>query len=475
MSPDLPRTLQRAEPGSPASHSEGTVDMPLHAGSTRLPTSGERSWTASRQASARLSELVPGGAHTYARGEDQYPEGMAPVMVRGYGSRVEDVDGQTYIEYGSGLRSVSLGHAHPGVVEAAVRAMRDGTGFVRPSILELDAAEALLALLPRAEMVKFTKNGSDATTAAVRLARAVTGRDVVAVCQDQPFFSTDDWFIGGTAIGAGIPTAVRELTVSFPYDDIEGLTAVLDRHVDRVACLVLEAAASTEPSPGYLQAVRRLCDDRGILLVLDEMITGFRWANGGAQEVYDVEPDLSTFGKALGNGFAVSALAGKRRYMERGGYDHGEDRVFLLSTTHGAETSGLAAAIAVVDAYQQGPVIDTLYARGARLRRGVQEAAAAAGVAEHVQVLGRDCNLVYATLDADGNRSQPYRTLFLQELLRRGVLAPSFVVGAAHTEDDIDATVDAVHEACVVYRRALDDGIDRHLTGRPVRPVFRPR
>ena len=475
MSQDLDRTPERSEPGPPALQLEETTDMPAQAGTPSPRASGDRSWTASRTATARLAELVPGGAHTYARGEDQYPEGMAPVMVRGYGSRVEDVDGQTYIEYGSGLRSVSLGHAHPGVVEAAVRAMRAGTGFVRPSVLELEAAESLLSLLPRAEMVKFTKNGSDATSAAVRLARAVTGRDLVAVCRDQPFFSTDDWFIGGTAMGAGIPAAVRELTVTFPFDDLDGLTAVLDRHVDRVACLVLEAAASTEPSAGYLQAVRRLCDERGILLVLDEMITGFRWANGGAQEVYDVEPDLSTFGKALGNGFAVSALAGKRRYMQRGGYDHGEDRVFLLSTTHGAETSGLAAAVAVIAAYRDEPVVETLYARGARLRRGVQQAAAAAGVEDHVQVLGRDCNLVYATLDAEGDRSQPFRTLFLQELLRRGVLAPSFVVGAAHTEDDIDATVDAVHEACVVYRRALIDGIDRHLVGRPVRPVFRSR
>jgi len=435
----------------------------------------ERSREASRAAATRLAHLVPGGAHTYARGEDQYPEGMAPVIVRGRGSRVEDVDGWSYIEYGSGLRSITLGHAHPGVVDAAVRAVRDGTGFVRPSILELEAAESLLSLLPSADMVKFTKNGSDATSAAVRLARAVTGRDVVAVCGDQPFFSTDDWFIGSTLMNAGIPAAVRELTVTFPFDDSDALAEVLDRHVDRIACIVLEAAGATEPSPGYLQAVRRLCDERGVLLVFDEMITGFRWANGGAQEVYAVEPDLSTFGKALGNGFAVSALAGKRRYMERGGYDHGEDRVFLLSTTHGAETSGLAAVKAVVGAYRDSPVVETMYGQGRRLRRGVLAAAAAADVADHVQVLGRDCNLVYATLDAEGQRSQPFRTLFLQELLRRGVLAPSFVVGAAHSDVDIDHTVEAVHEACLVYRKALDEGIERYLVGRPVRPVFRSR
>lgn len=440
-----------------------------------LDGSTGRAWQVSQAATRRLSALVPGGAHTYARGEDQYPEGMAPVIVRGHGSRVEDVDGNGYIEYGSGLRSVALGHAHAGVVEAVMDAVRAGTGFVRPSVLELEAAEALLSMLPQAEMVKFTKNGSDATSAAVRLARAVTGRDIVAVCRDQPFFSTDDWFIGGTQMSAGIPATVRDLTVTFPFDDVRSLTDVLDRHADRVACIVLEAAAAHEPSPGYLGDVRRLCDERGILLVLDEMITGFRWSNGGAQETYGVVPDLSTFGKALGNGFAVSALVGKREFMERGGYDHGHDRVFLLSSTHGAEATGLAAAIAVIAAYRQGPVVDTLYTRGTRLRRGVQDAAAAAGVADHLQVVGRDCNLVYATLDADGERSQAFRTLFLQELLRRGVLAPSFVVSAAHSEADINDTVQAVYEACGVYRRALTEGVERHLHGRPVRPVFRSR
>lgn len=434
-----------------------------------------RKWAASRAMNARLSALVPGGAHTYARGEDQYPADMAPVIVRGHGCRVEDVDGGCYIEYGSGLRSVALGHAHPGVVEAVVRSARAGSGFVRPSVLELEAAESLLSLVPGADMVKFTKNGSDATTAAVRLARAVTGKDIVAVCREQPFFSTDDWFIGGTQLSAGIPTAVRELTVRFPFDDVPALTDVLDQHAGRVACIVLEAATAQEPSPGYLREVRRLCDERGVLLVLDEMITGFRWANGGAQETYGVVPDLSTFGKALGNGFAVSALLGKREFMERGGYDHGHDRVFLLSSTHGAETTGLAAAVAVITAYRSGPVVETLYARGARLRSGVEAATAAAGVADHVKVLGRDCNLIYATLDADGERSQDFRTLFLQELLQRGVMAPSFVVSAAHTEADIDDTVEAVYEACSVYRRALTEGIDRHLLGRPVRPVFRQR
>lgn len=469
------RGRDNARPATPASH-QGNPGAFLslfidHGPQSTRTESGAAEGSAG--ANARLHELVPGGAHTYAKGDDQYPEGVAPVISHGRGARVWDVDGREYLEYGSGLRAVSLGHVHPRVTEAARRALDLGSNFVRPSVHELHAAESLLGVLPGADMVKFTKNGSDATTAAVRLARAVTGRDLVAVCRDQPFFSTDDWFVGTTPMAAGIPAPVGELTVAFPYDDLASLRALFDQYPGRLACLVMEAATAVEPSPGYLAGVRRLCDENGTLLVLDEMITGFRWGVGGAQQVYDVRPDLSTFGKALGNGFAVSALAGRREIMERGGLPPQGERVFLLSTTHGAETHALAAARAVIETYTTEPVIETLEARGERLRSGVREAAADAGVGEHVLVLGRSSNLVYATLDADGQRSQEFRTLFLQELLRNGVLAPSFVVSAALTETDVDVTIEAVSQACRVYRRALEDGVHRHLVGRSVKPAFR--
>ncbi len=198
-------------------------------------------------------------------------------------------------------------------------------------------------------MVKFAKNGSDATTAAVRLARAVTGRDHIAVC-DHPFFSVDDWFIGTTPMSAGIPESSRSLTLRFRYNDLASLDAALTSHP--VACVVLEAAtATTEPAPGFLEGVRRLCDRHGALMVLDEMITGFRWSEHGAQSVYGVRPDLSCWGKAMGNGFPISALAGRREYMELGGLGTDAERVFLLSTTHGPEAASLAAFRAVVRAY----------------------------------------------------------------------------------------------------------------------------
>ncbi|MFF6900818.1 glutamate-1-semialdehyde 2,1-aminomutase [Streptomyces hydrogenans] len=430
----------------------------------------------SRAANERLHALIPGGAHTYAKGDDQYPEDLAPVISHGRGAHVWDVDGNRYIEYGSGLRSVSLGHAHPRVVEAVRRELDRGSNFVRPSVREIEAAETFLATVPTAEMVKFAKNGSDATTAAVRLARAATGRPLVALCADHPFFSVDDWFIGTTPMAAGIPAATTDLTVTFPYGDLAATEELLARHPDEIACLILEPATHSEPQPGYLAGLRELADRHGCVLVFDEMITGFRWSEAGAQGLYGVVPDLSTFGKALGNGFAVSALAGRRALMERGGLRHSGDRVFLLSTTHGAETHALAAAMAVQRTYVEEGVTARLHALGERLAAGVRAAAASMGVADHVVVRGRPSNLVFATLDGAGRPSQEYRTLFLHRLLAGGVLAPSFVVSGALTEEDVDRTVDVVAGACAVYRKALDEADPAAwLTGRPVKPVFRPR
>jgi glutamate-1-semialdehyde 2,1-aminomutase len=424
--------------------------------------------------SEQLTRLVPGGAHTYAKGPDQYPYEMAPIIERGAGARVWDVDGNEYIEYGSGLRAVALGHAQREVLDA-VRAQLDrGANFARPSIVELQAAEAFLDAVPTAEMVKFTKNGSDATSAAIKLARAVTGRDLVAICRDQPFFSIDDWFIGTTAMDAGIPSQVSELTIGFPYGDLAATEQILHEYEGRVACLILETMTQRTPEPGYLAGLRDLAHRYGTLLVFDEMIVGFRLSASGGQGLFGVTPDLSTFGKALGNGFAVSALAGRRELMERGGHDHQHERVFLLSTTHGAETHALAAAIAVMRIYGEHDVVGRLQERGERIASGVAEVAAAAGVADRVLTRGHPANLVFATLDGEGQPSQAYRTLFMRQLLLGGVLAPSFVVSAALSDADIDRTLEVVGEACVVYRKALEAGDPSPwLGGRAVKPVFR--
>lgn len=425
----------------------------------------------------RLRELVPGGAHTYAKGPDQYPEDCAPIIARGLGSHVWDVDGNEYVEYGSGLRSVILGHAHPRVVEAVAATLSDGTNFVRPSLLELQAAEEFLEAVPTMEMVKFAKNGSDVTTAALKLARAVTGRDMVAICSDHPFFSTDDWFIGATPMASGIPRPVRDLTVGFPYGNLEALKRLFDEHDGRIAALFLEVeAGGVSPPDGYLTALVELAHTRGAVVVFDEMITGFRWALGGAHTLYGVVPDLVTFGKGIGNGFSVSALAGRRDVMELGGLSTEADRVFLLSTTHGAESTGMAALRATIAVHREEDTAARLAEIGARLRSAVEEVVAVAGMSKHLLVRGRDCNLVFATLDADGQPSQEYRTLFMRQLIRHGVVGPSFVVSSAVSEADIERTAVAVAAAMETYAAALNDGDPTpYLGGRSVKPVFRTR
>ncbi len=446
--------------------------MPLNGHHYR--PSGSRPAQAAASLQLRAHDLIPGGCHTYAKGDDQYPILAPEFIARGSGCRVWDGNGRQYIEYGMGNRAVGLGHAYPAVVEAVQRELLRGSNFTRPSPIEVACAETFLELIDGAEMVKFCSDGSDATSAAVRLARAHTGRDLIACCADHPFFSTDDWFIGTTLMNAGVPETIRQLTLTFRYNDIAGVEALFAQHPGKIAALILEPARTEDPPEGYLPALQRLCHANGALLILDEMITGFRWHNGGAQKLYGIRPDLTTFGKALSNGFSVSALAGRREFMRLGGLDHHDrPRVFLLSTTHGAETHALAAAIATMQVYQREGVIEHLYRQGARLRQQAEEVIRGQGLTDFVQILGKPCCLSYATLGLDGLPSQAFRTLFLQETIRRGVLMPSLVVSYSHTDQDIDLTVAAIEGALAVYRQALDQGVERYLVGRPSQTVYR--
>jgi glutamate-1-semialdehyde 2,1-aminomutase len=426
----------------------------------------------SRALRARLARLVPGGCHTYAKGSDQYPELSPAVIARGSGCHVWDVDGNEFIEYGMGLRSVTLGHAYPPVVEAVRQSLALGTNFTRPAAIELECAERFLEIVDGADMVKFTKDGSTATTAAVKLARAHTGRKLVGLCAEHPFFSYDDWFIGTTTSDGGIPPSAREEVRPFHYNDLRSVEALFESHEGQVAALILEAARTDEPAPGFLEGVRALCDRHGAVLILDEMITGFRWHLGGAQKLYGIVPDLSTFGKALANGFALSALCGRRDIMRLGSRDREGDNVFLLSTTHGAETPSLAAAIRTMQVYREEPVIEHLHRQGERLRAGLEAVARTRGLEKHFGVLGRACNLLYWTLDGEGQASQAFRALFLQETIRRGVIMPSLVVSYSHRDEDVDRTIAAVDGALEVYARALEDGVEKYLVGPPTRHVF---
>lgn len=427
----------------------------------------------SRRLQARSHAIIPGGAHTYSKGDDQFPEAAPAFIVRGKGCHVWDVDGNEFIEYGMGLRSVTLGHAFEPVVEAAHRQMLLGCNFTRPAKIEMDYAQDLLGVLTNADMVKFAKNGSDVTTAAIKLARAYTERDMVAICSDHPFFSIDDWFIGKTEMRAGIPRVLQDLTVSFRYNDLESVRELFAKYPKRIACFITEPATAVEPQNNFLHHLKQLCEEDGSLLILDEMITGFRWHLGGAQAVYDVVPHLSTFGKGMGNGFAIAALAGKREIMRLGGLDHDRERVFLLSTTHGAETHVLAAAQETLNIYRRCNVVQYLERQGVRLLTGIRECIDRNGVAGYFDVVGRPSNLIYVTKDRDGQPSQAFRTLFLQSLIRTGIIAPSLVVSFSHTDEDINRTIDAVDGALAVYAQALADGVDKYLLGRAVKPVNR--
>ena len=426
----------------------------------------------SNEAGARLAELVPGGSHTYAKGVDQYPSLSPAVLARGVGCHVWDLDGNEFIEYGMGLRSVGLGHAYPAVVDAVRRSLELGTNFTRPSVLELDCAAHFLDVIPTADMVKFTKDGSTATTGALKIARKATGRDMVAVCADHPFFSYDDWFMSTTTSDGGVAHSERELTTSFGYNDLDSAQRLFERYPDRIAAIFLEPVRTDPPLPGFLEGIRDLCDQHGTVLVFDEMITGFRYDLNGAQHLYGVTPDLSTFGKAMANGFALSALAGNRDLMMLGSRSRHEDDVFLLSTTHGAEAPGLAAAIATIHVYETEPVIDHLYRQGERLAKGLASAAARHGLSDHVFPVGFPCNLLFATRGPDGEPSQSFRTLFLQETVRRGVLMPSLVVSYSHSDDDVDRTLEAIDGALAVYAEAMIKGPETFLVGPPSRAVF---
>jgi glutamate-1-semialdehyde 2,1-aminomutase len=274
-------------------------------------------------------------------------------------------------------------------------------------------------------------------------------------------------------MSAGIPQITRELTVHFHYNDLASLEKLFATHSGRIACLIMEPEKGEDPRDGFLHRVQQLCQQNGVVFILDEMITGFRWHLGGGQTYHNVIPDLSTFGKAMGNGFSVSALVGRKEIMRLGGLDHDRDRVFLLSLTHGAENPCLAAALEVMRIYQEEPVIETLWQKGRRLQEAIDFVIGAHGLQEYFAVVGKPCCLVYSTLDANRKPSQAFRTLFLQETIRRGLLAPSFIVSYSHSDADIDRTVDVVDAALEVYALALEQGVEKHLVGRPVQPVWR--
>ena len=422
----------------------------------------------------RLLKVIPGGAHTYSRGFDQYPLNAPQILSRGKGAYVFDPEGNKYLDYGMALRAVNIGYAEDEIDAAAFEQVKNGNNLTRPSMIELEAAELLVDLIDSVDMVKFTKNGSTAVSAAVKLSRAYTGRELVARCAEHPFFSYDDWFIGSTVLTRGVPQETIEKTKMFAYNDIESLEALIAKYPGKFSCVVLEPAATEEPRDGFLQKVQELCRASGIVFVLDEMITGFRWHLKGAQYMYGVTPDLCTFGKAMANGFAVACIAGKREIMELGSIEfEGRERVFLLSTTHGAEMCGLGAFVTTVKFMQQHKVVEHLWDYGTRLTALMQRKAGEHGIGRSFIVGGLACSPYYLTLDSTGQNSLEFRTLFSQEMLRNGVLMPWIALSYRHGEAELAITEKALDATFAIYRKSLNEGIDKYLVGPAIKPVFR--
>jgi glutamate-1-semialdehyde 2,1-aminomutase len=422
----------------------------------------------------QLHQLIPGGAHTYSRGDDQFPANAPAILEKGEGAYVFDPGGNKYLDYGMGLRSVNIGYGNKEVADACYNEILKGNNLTRPSLTELKAAELLVDLIPSADMVKFAKHGSTVTSAAVKLARAYTGRTYIAVPLEQPFFSFDDWFIGATVMNKGVPKEISQFTVKFNYNSIESLQELFNAHPGQIAAVMLEAATTIGPNNNFLQQVKDLCHKNGAVFILDEMITGFRWHLQGAQTYFNIEPDLCTFGKAMANGFAVAALCGKREIMKLGSIEEvGKERVFLTSTTHGAEMSALGAFIKTIEIIKRDNVINHFWSYGQQLIDGLNDLAKDAGILEQFYAEGFACSPNYVTKDTSGKSSLAFRTLFSQEMIKNGVLMPYIAISFAHQQAQLETTLIAARQALAVYKNALENGVEKYLQSHIIKPVFR--
>ena len=421
----------------------------------------------------KAHELIPAGAHTYSRTDEVFPENVPRVFDHTKGVYAWDVDGNKYLDYGMACRSVTVGYDFERISEAAIRQIRNGNTATKASRVEVDAAETLVNLFPWVDMVKFAKNGSTVTTAAVKLARAYTGKKYVVRCREHSFFSYDDWFIGDTVMDCGIPKEIADLTLQFSFNDIGSVKKVFEEQKGQIACLIMEPAESEEPKDNFLQEVGQLCREYGVVYILDEMITGFRWDLQGACKYYGVEPDLVTYGKGMANGFSVSALGGKREIMELGGLIPGKERVFLISTTHGAEMSGLGAFIETVNVYKELHVTDHIWEIGKKLCKGLAEIAGEFSLQDYFYLSGAACSPNFIVCGKDRLPSMEYRTVFVQEMLREGILMPYIAVAYEHTDREVEITLDAARKAMKVYAEALNGNVRDYIIGNVIKPVFR--
>ena len=415
----------------------------------------------------RAKEIIPAGTQTFSKGPTQFVQGVAPKYLQsGKGSHVFDVDGNEYIDYVMALGPVTLGYDYPAVNEAITRQLREGITFSLMHPLEVELSELLVDLIPCAEMVRFGKNGSDATTGAVRLGRAYTNRDKVACCG---YHGWHDWYVGTTSLNRGVPQATRELTLPFQYNNIDSLHRLFQSNKDEIACVIMEPVSITEPKDNFLEEVKELTHRNGAVLIFDEIVTGFRLALGGAQQHYDVSPDLSTLGKGMANGMPLSVLAGREEIMRLLGE-------LFFSFTFGGETLSLAAAMATINEITDKQAIDHFWRQGKKLKEGYNALAREFGTEKRTFCEGLDAHAAIRFIDSQGKDPLVMKSLFQQEVIKSGLLFNGVHnICLCHSDDDINATLEAYRGAMAILKQAIEaNDIEKYLEGKKVQPVFRP-
>ncbi|MBN9004590.1 MAG: aminotransferase class III-fold pyridoxal phosphate-dependent enzyme [Rhizobiales bacterium] len=422
----------------------------------------------SEQQLARARNVIPLGAQTFSKSITQLPQNVSPFFAhRGLGARLWDIDGNEYVDFNNALCSVTLGYCDADVNTAVAQQLEAGTVFTLSHALETEVAERICKMVPCAEMVRFGKNGSDATSGAIRIARAFTGRDQVISCG---YHGWQDWYIGATARNKGVPAATSAMNTMIPYNDLPALEKALAQPDRPVAAVIMEPMNVAYPAPGYLERVAEITRAAGALLIFDETITGFRFSKGGAQELFGVTPDLATLGKGIANGFPLSVVCGRRDVMM-------EMEEVFFSFTMGGETLSLAAAKAVMAKLEEQPVVETMNARGTQLVRGVTERLTRHGVEHFITISGHPTWTFLNFSDADDISSWEIKTLWLQEIFERGILSVgSHVINYSHTEADIDRLLQVYDEVFPILRDAIKQkSIRQWLKCEPLQPLFKVR
>lgn len=427
-----------------------------------------RQYNRSEELLARAEKSIPLGTQTFSKSKTQFPYGVSPYFIeRGKGSRVWDIDGNEYIDFINALAAITLGHNDPDVSGAVKEQLEKGTIFSLAHPIEMQVAEKIVEMVPCAEKVRFGKNGSDATSGAIRLARAYTKKDHIIVCG---YHGWQDWYIGSTSRHLGVPEITRGLTHSFDYNDLESLREKLEAYKDQVAAVILEPMNVTFPKEGFLEGVKELTHQHKALLIFDEVITGFRYANGGAQEYFGVAPDLVSLGKGLANGYPLSAIAGRAEIMNL------LEQVFF-SFTYGGETLSLAAAHASLTKLQTHNVIDHITKKGQRLKDSINGLIMHHQLDDILSISGHPTWSFLLIRDHDEYDSFMIRTFLMQEMMDNGVLTlGSHNLSYAHSDEDIN-TIIKIYDG---FFEKLADGfrhktLQNFLRCEPLKPLFKVR